>query len=184
MSVANTKLEAALERVAKGDTAAFRCVYDATHMKLYGIVSRILDRRELADEVLQEVYVTIWQRAGEFDREIASPITWMATIARNRALDEARRRPMRSIEELPELLELPGDDNPYATAEHNERAQQVHACLDKLGPDRKQIFLLAYFHGLTRDEIAVRIGRPTATVKTWLRRALAQLKDCLGDERR
>ena len=88
-----------LARVARRDAEAFGALYDATSAKLYGIVLRILKRRDLADEVLQEVYVKIWERAGDFDAGRASPITWMATIARNRALDEARKRQPVSIEE-------------------------------------------------------------------------------------
>lgn len=180
MPVPSARLADALERVAMGDKAAFGFVYNATSMKLYGIISRILIRKELADEVLQEVYTTIWQQAGRFDRSMASPITWMATIARNRALDEAKRVPMRSIEDLPELLELAGDDDPHRTAETRESVARLHACLDTLGPDRRHIILLAYQCGLKREEIAARLGRPVSTIKTWLRRSLEQLKDCLA----
>jgi RNA polymerase sigma-70 factor (ECF subfamily) len=170
----------ALERVAKGDRVAFGIVYDATSMKLYGVVRRILGRRDVADEILQEVYLRVWQRAGEFNRASASPITWMVTIARNRALDEAKRRPMHSIEDHPALLELADDDDPHATAEHNEHRRRLVACLNRLDPARREVVLLAYDFGMTREEIAVRVGRPAATVKTWLRRSLAQLKECLG----
>ena len=107
MPVSRQELVAALQRTARGDRAAFRLVYEATSLKLYGIVVRILGRRDLADEVLQEVYVRVWQRAGDFDSASGSPITWLATIARNLALDEARRKSPRSIEEFPEVLELP-----------------------------------------------------------------------------
>jgi RNA polymerase sigma-70 factor (ECF subfamily) len=180
MPVTREDLVKALEGTARGDLAAFRLVYSATCVKLYGIVLRILGRRDLADEVLQEVYVRVWQRAGDFNPKTSSPITWLATIARNRALDEARRNTMRSLDEVPELLQLPSDDNPAASHEENEELRRLHACLDNLERERKEILLLAYYHGLTREEIANRLGRPVATVKTWLRRSLAQLKDCLG----
>ncbi len=170
----------ALERTAHGDVAAFKTVYAATSLKLYGIVVRILGRSDLADEVLQEVYVRVWQRAGDFDPAASSPITWLATIARNRALDEARRTTMRSLDDAPELLEIPSDDNPAASLERSEELRRLQACLEGLEAERKEIVLLAYFHGLTREEIARRLGRPVATVKTWLRRSLAQLRDCLG----
>src|SRR5262245_27690356 len=180
MPVSRQELVEALERTAGGDLAAFKIVYAATSLKLYGIVIRILGRPDLADEVLQEVYVRVWQRAGDFDRNNSSPITWLATIARNRALDETRRGSMRSIEELPEILELPSADDPAASQEQSEELRRLNACLDALEPERKEMVLLAYYHGLTRDELAARFGRPVATVKTWLRRGLAQLKDCLG----
>lgn len=102
MSLSRHTLVDALERVAKGDKEAFRAVYAATSLKLCGIVVRILGHRDLADEILQKVYIRVWQRAGEFNPATNSPITWLATIARNRALDEVRRKSMRSLEELPE----------------------------------------------------------------------------------
>ena len=180
MPLSRQELIEALERTAGGDLAAFKAVYAATSVKLYGIIIRILGRPDLADEVLQEVYVRVWQRAGDFDHKSSSPITWLATIARNRALDEARRGTMRSLDDFPELLQLPSADNPAAGHERNEELRRLYACLDGLERDKKEIVLLVYYHGMTRQEIATRFERPVATVKTWLRRSLAQLKDCLG----
>ena len=180
MPVSRQELIEALERTAGGDLAAFKTVYAATCVKLYGIIVRILGRADVADEVLQEVYVRVWQRAGDFDRASSSPITWLATIARNRALDEARRGTMRSLDDFPELLQLPSEDNPAANIERSEELRRLYACLDGLEPEKKEIVLLVYYHGMTREEISIRYKRPAATVKTWLRRSLAQLKDCLG----
>lgn len=180
MPVARQQLVEALERVARGDREAFKVVYAATSVKLYGVIVRILGRRDLADEVLQEVYIRVWQRAGEYDRAASSPITWLATIARNRALDEAKRKTMRSMEDCPEVLQVPSGDDPYATQEKREDARRLAACLERLEPDKKELVLLVYYYGLTREEIAARVDRPVATVKTWLRRSLAQIKDCLG----
>jgi RNA polymerase sigma-70 factor (ECF subfamily) len=173
----------ALERAARGDVAAFKTVYAATSMKLYGIIVRILGRSDVADEVLQEVYVRVWQRAGEFDPAVSSPITWLAAIARNRALDEARRttaRPSRPLDDCPQLLQVRSGDDPSAGLEQDEQLRRLEACLDKLEPERREVVLLAYYHGMTREEIACHLRRPPATVKTWLRRSLAQLRDCLG----
>ena len=99
-----------LARTARQDRAAFARLYQATSAKLFGIIVRILKRPDLADEVLQEVFVKIWDRAGDFDPRVASPITWMAAIARNRALDEIRRKRPESIEDHPELLEMASAD--------------------------------------------------------------------------
>jgi RNA polymerase sigma-70 factor (ECF subfamily) len=129
---------------------------------------------------LQDVYVRVWLRAGEFDPTLGSPITWMVAIARNRALDEAKRKTMRSLDTMPELLQLPSEEDPLTSLERGEERRRLLACLEGLEPDRQQIIRLAYHYGLTREEIASRIDRPTATVKTWLRRSLAQLKNCLG----
>lgn len=180
MPVSRQDLIEALRLTGRGDKAAFELLYQATSLKLYGVIVRILGRGGMADEVLQEVYVRVWQRAGEYDPAGSSPITWMCTIARNRALDETKRKSMRSLDEFPELLELPGDDNPLADLEWDEDVRRLSACLDRLEPDKREIVSLVYYHGMTREEIATRIGRPAATVKTWLRRSLAQLKDCLG----
>src|SRR6266852_4745288 len=94
-----------LAAVAKGDRAAFERLYAATRAKLYGVVLRILRRADLADEVMQETYLKIWNSAGQFDPALSSPITWMVAIARNRAIDLVRRKSERSIEEEPEAME-------------------------------------------------------------------------------
>jgi RNA polymerase sigma-70 factor (ECF subfamily) len=122
----------------------------------------------------------VWQRAGDFDPASSSPVTWLATIARNRALDEIRRGTMRSLEDHPELLQVPSDDDPSTNLERKEQLRRLDACLEGLEPEKKEMVLLAYYYGLTREEISNRFGRPVATVKTWLRRSLAQLKDCLA----
>lgn len=170
-----------LLRVAERDTTAFKFVYDATSSKLYGIILRILKRRDLADEVLQEVYVKIWERASDFNPAIASPITWMATIARNRALDEARRKRPDSIEDHPELVEIPADDpSALLIVMRGDDGRRLTECLARLDVTRRQMVVLAYCDGLSRDELALRYSQPVNTVKTWLRRSLAQLKGCLG----
>jgi RNA polymerase sigma-70 factor, ECF subfamily len=180
MSLSRQDLVKALERTARGDRAAFEEVYAATAVKLYGIVIRILGQRDLAEDILQEVYIRVWQRASEFDPATGSPITWLATIARNRALDETRRKKMRSLDDCPELLQLRSDEDPLADSERNEERRRLQACLDGLDPEKRQVVLLAYHYGMTREEIARVTNRPVATVKTWLRRSLAQLKDCLS----
>ena len=170
----------ALELTARGDQAAFRSVYLATSAKLFGIIVRLLGRRDLAEDVLQEVYIRVWQHAGEYDATSSSPITWLATIARNRALDEAKRKTLRSLDDCPEVLQVPSGDDTLASHERNEDARRLNSCLARLEPGKREIVLLAFHYGMTREEISNRINRPVATVKTWLRRSLAQMKDCLG----
>jgi RNA polymerase sigma-70 factor, ECF subfamily len=171
---------ALLARVNRGDTKAFEALYDATNAKLYGIVLRILKRRDLADEVLQEVYVKVWERAGDFDPGRASPITWLSTIARNRALDEIRKRSHVSIEDTPEALDVAATDpHPLQALELSQDMKRLSVCLDKLEPQRKEIVLQAYLYGESREELSRRFGHPVATIKTWLHRSLAQLRACL-----
>jgi len=104
MPTSKVDLTYAISRVAKGDRSAFEALYAATSAKLFGVAVRILVRRDLAEEVLQEVYLRVWQRAAEYDPALSSPITWLVAIARTRALDEVKRKPMRSLEELPGVL--------------------------------------------------------------------------------
>ena len=172
----------ALKGTARGDKAAFEKVYASTAAKLFGIVVRILERRDLAEDVMQDVYVRVWQRAGDFNPQTGSPITWLATIARNRALDETRRKTTRSLEDCPEILLLPSEDDPRVDHERSEERTRLQACLDGLANEKRQLVMLAYVYGMTREELARGTGQPAATVKTWLRRSLAQLKDCLGHE--
>ena len=170
-----------LAGVGNKDAAAFSQLYDATSAKLYGIVLRILKRRDLADEVLQEVYVKIWERAADFDPARSSPITWMATIARNRALDEVRRRVPISIEDAPEAWNVASADAPPLQAlELSQDVKRLNACLDRLEPQRRQLVVEAYLQGASREELSQRFGHPVATIKTWLHRSLAQLKACLS----
>jgi RNA polymerase sigma-70 factor, ECF subfamily len=170
-----------LARVAARDREAFAAVYKATSAKLWGIVVRVLPRRALAEDVLQDVYVRIWERAETFDPAKASPITWMATIARNRAIDEVRRRAPISIDDAPEALEVEqGGLSPLDSAQQSEDLRRLQECLQGLDPVRREIVLLAYYNGLSREELAKRFAHPVATIKTWLHRSLAQLRKCLG----
>lgn len=170
----------ALELTARGDQAAFKRVYAATSVKLFGIILRILRRRDLAEDVLQEVYIRVWQRAGDFDPAINSPVAWLVAIARGRALDETRRKTTRSLDDCPGLPQVSNDENPLADHERDEDHHRLLACLDRLGPDKREVVVLAYHYGMTREEIARRTNRPVATVNAWLRGSLAQIKDGLG----
>jgi RNA polymerase sigma-70 factor, ECF subfamily len=169
-----------LAKVATRDRTAFAALYRATSSKLLGVVSRILPSGE-ATEVLQEAYVKIWDRAGDFDPAKGSPMTWMATIARNRALDEVRRTRPVSLEDMPEGFEPVADtEDPMAGRERSEAYIALLRCLGALEPDKRELILLAYYRGASREALATKYKAPVGTVKTWLRRGLAQLKDCLS----
>ena len=179
--VTRADLSDLLARVARQDKAAFAALYSATSAKLYGIVLRICRRPDVGQELLQEVYIRIWQRAGDFDPARSSPITWMATIARNRALDEVRLKRPLSLEDEPSALEVADPARlPSEWAELADDARRLEECLAALEPDKSDIIRLAYSAGLSREELATRYGRPVATIKTWIHRGLKQLKDCLG----
>ena len=167
--------------VAKGDQAAFERLYAATRSKLYGVALRILRRSDLADEVIQESYLKIWHNAGTFDPKVASPITWMVAIARNRALDLVRKKGETSIEEEPAAMEAAGEEqNPLARREMTEELRRLLGCLGQLEEDRRRMVLLAYYSGWSRDQLAAKFDAPANTIKTWLRRSLMQIRECLG----
>jgi RNA polymerase sigma-70 factor (ECF subfamily) len=173
-----------LRRVAAEDRQAFQLLFRATSAKLYGVVFRILRRKDLADEIVQEAYLRIWRRAASFNPHAGSPITWMAVIARNLALDEVRRAQPVSIEDRPEVLDMPDEfSHPLDARERSETWARLMACLEGIEKDRREMVLLAYHHGMSREDLAAKFGAPVATVKTWLRRSLLQLRACLGDER-
>jgi RNA polymerase sigma-70 factor (ECF subfamily) len=169
-----------LAAVAKGDEAAFARLYAATRAKLYGVVLRILRRQDLADEVMQETFLKIWHSAGQFDALRAAPITWMVAIARNRAIDLLRRRTESSIEEEPEAMEVASDSpDPLAHREISEELQRLLACIGRLPPERQRLVLLAYYNGWSREQLATELETPVNTIKTWLRRSLLEIRECL-----
>jgi RNA polymerase sigma-70 factor (ECF subfamily) len=180
MTASSDDLAALLAKVAARDRAAFAALYRATAPKLYGVVARILAHGD-ASEALQEAYVKIWQRAGDYDAAKGSPLAWMATIARNRALDEARRSRPVSLEDMPEGFEPAGvSEHPLASRERSQTYAALMRCLDRLEPDKRALVLAAYYRGASREALAARYNAPVGTVKTWLRRSLAELRDCLS----
>jgi RNA polymerase sigma-70 factor (ECF subfamily) len=170
-----------LAAVAKGDQAAFERLYQATRAKLYGVVLRILRRADLADEVIQEAYLKVWNSAGQFDPAMASPITWMLAIARNRAIDIVRKKSELSMEEEPEVMEVAAETpDPLAKREMSEELARLLACMGGLDEERRRLVLLAYYGGWSRDQLAAKFDKPVNTIKTWLRRALLDIRECLG----
>ncbi len=173
-----------LASVAKGDEAAFERLYEATRAKLFGVVLRILRRQDLAEEVIQEAYVKIWNSAGQFNPGMASPITWMVSIARNRAIDVVRKRSETSIEEEPAAMEVASDTpEPLARREMTEELKRILECVGQLDPERQKLVLLAYYNGWSREQLAEKFDTPLNTVKTWLRRSMIEIRECLGLDR-
>jgi RNA polymerase sigma-70 factor (ECF subfamily) len=168
-------LAATLARVARGERAALELLYGASSVKLYGIVQRILGRQDWADAVLEDVYVRVWERAGDFDGASGAPDARLASLARNSALDDTRRT--GSPQDLPGSFREPGA---VGSARQSEELRRLSACLNGLPSEGREIVLLAYHYGLTREQIARGVNRPVATVKSLLRRSLEQLKECLG----
>jgi RNA polymerase sigma-70 factor (ECF subfamily) len=170
-----------LARIAARDRAAFTALYKLTQAKLFGVVARILVRRDIAGEVLQEVYVRIWEKASDYERAKGSPIAWMATIARNRALDEVRRVKPLALEDMPDSFEPAAEEvDPLGSRDRSEQLSALMKCLGQLDDEKRQIVLLAYYRGASREALSQRYSRPIPTIKTWLHRSLAQLRECLS----
>lgn len=175
------ELAAALVRAGGGDKAALSRVYDLTAPKLFGVVLPIVREREGAEDVLQDVYLKIWRRAGRFSAERASPITWLCAIARNSAIDWVRKRGRGQevgVDILPEIEDdAPDAEDMLCSKEDRDRLRR---CLEGLQDDHRRSIRLAFFHGLTYSELALRVGVPLGTMKSWIRRGLASLRGCLA----
>ena len=167
-------------RVGLQDRAAFRMLYRATSAKLFGVCLRVLKNRTDAEDVLQEVYIKIWNNAASYQVSGYSPMTWLITIARNQCIDRLRlRRP--DAADLSEV-ESVADDAPSpeeATVRMGEAARLRH-CLDQLAPDRAAAVKAVYLEGYSYQEMADQLKRPINTVRTWLRRSLIRLRECLS----
>src|SRR5476651_2253152 len=172
---------AALARIPAGDRAALQTVYRLTSAKLFGVCLRILGERSEAEDVLQEVYVTVWRKAVDFDAGRASPMTWLIAIARNRAIDRLRAtrqsRRMEPIDAAAEIADVtPGAESALESTQINA---QLHGCLDGLAAHERAALRGAYFDGSTYEDLASRMSVPLGTMKSWIRRAMIKLKSCL-----
>ena len=171
-----------LQHVAAGDRDAFNQLYAATSAKLYGIVLRILKRRDLTDEVIQDVYLKIWQIAADYDPDKGSPITWMAAIARNRAIDRLRSgAAMRKSTPIDEAATVIADDapSPAQALETGDDVRRLNDCLGQLDDKTGGAIRTAFIEGVTYDALALRENVPLGTMKSWIRRGLMRLRMCL-----
>lgn len=169
-----------LVRTGAEDRAAFRDLYRLTSAKLFGVCLRICGERQAAEDVLHEVYLTVWKRAGAYEPGRASPITWLATIARNRAIDWRRAQGIRRHAPIGDAPDI-ADAAPLAseTMESDEAAHHLSQCLDGLDDNQRVAIRTAFFEGVTYAELAERQAVPLGTMKSWVRRGLARLKECL-----
>jgi RNA polymerase sigma-70 factor (ECF subfamily) len=179
--LSSTELIWLLAATAKGDADAFERLYLATRSKLYGVTLRILRRTDLAEEVMQESYVKVWRNAGDFNPRLGSPITWMVAIARNGAFDVLRKKNESSIEDEPKAIDTPAESrDPLAPREMTEELKRLVACMGALEEEHRRVVLLAYYKGWSREQLATKFDKPVNTIKTWLRRGLIQIRECMG----
>ena len=173
-------VSALIGRVAMQDRVAFANLYTATAPKLLGVVLRILKERSWADDVIQEAYLNVWQRAGQFDSGKASPITWLVSIARNKAIDALRKHPAGRTSSDDAMDErVARQPTAQDQMEDQQEVSKLNRCIDELAKERQDIVRLAYLGGWSREELASQYEQPVNTMKTWLRRALQDIKGCL-----
>ena len=172
-----------LQRCGSGDSAALRTLYDEVAPHLLAVILRILHRRDLAEEALQEVFLSIWRNAASYRPGRGSPMAWLASIARNRALDVRRSltaEPLSSepMTQFEETIAGEGNDPERETGLAVE-SQRLDNCMRQLTPEQDRAIRLAFINGLSYPEIASHIQTPLGTVKSWIRRGLQALKSCL-----
>ena len=178
-----------LGRAGLGDRAAFAEVYQRTSAHLFAVVLRINRDRAQAEDILQEVYVNVWRAAQSFDAAQSQPLTWLTSVARNRAIDSLRRKQAEPITQSAAFTddeehdvvdtlasELPG---PLEMLSRASDARALSACMEHLTAQQRQSVALAFYDGLSHAEVAAQMGQPLGTVKSWVRRALMALKGCL-----
>lgn len=166
-------------RVALKERAAFDQLYRLTSAKLFGVCLRILRERAEAEEVLQEVYVKLWTKADRFSASQLSPISWLVAVARNHSIDRlrTRRQPGRDIDEAHAVAD-PAPD-PEANAITGSERRRIDHCMERLEADRASAVRSAYLNGDSYGELAERFDVPLNTMRTWLRRSLIKLRECL-----
>jgi RNA polymerase sigma factor (sigma-70 family) len=186
------RLAEALSRVALGDRAAFATLYRDTRSHLFAVILRINPDRAQAEDVLQEVFVNVWRAAPSFDVDRSQPLTWLTSVARHRAIDSLRRRKAEVStvsthvatddgEDEDRLASVASDEpGPLDLLERAGSARALQHCLGELSAEQKQCLALTYYQGLSHAEVAAHMAQPLGTVKSWVRRALMSLKDCLG----
>lgn len=179
MTDANSEYPDLLAAIALGDRSAFARLYELAAPHLFGALLRILKEEGLAEEALQDVFVKIWQRAGDYRPDRASANTWLFAIARHRAFDLLRRR--REAPADPDRVPEPVDPTPgpFDVTATLAAGASLRECLEQLQPGPRTCLLLAYCEGYTHDELSRRVGSPIGTVKSWIRRGLDALKRCL-----
>lgn len=173
------ELAAIVRAIAAGDRSAMAQLYQRTSGKLFGICLRLLGNEAEAEDVLQDVYVTVWRKAGTFDAAKASPITWLAVLARNRSIDRLRQRRVK-FSDLEDAQDIATDDaSAFDLAVQAQDRRRLDNCLGELDDRPRQMVHSAFIDGATYSELAAREAVPLGTMKSWIRRALRNLRLCL-----
>jgi RNA polymerase sigma-70 factor (ECF subfamily) len=177
----NNELENLLARCAKRDQSALAALYERAGPQLMAVLMRVLRVRAQAEDALQDVFVRIWQQSQQFDQLKGRAMAWMVSIARNRAIDMQRSSRVTVVLDAAEIagaeqLQVSGDAE---SVEYGAAQRALRRCLEALNPQQRQCVMLAYEHGLTQEKIAQSLGQPLGSVKSWVRRALIGLRECM-----
>ena len=172
-------LNGLLMKVATGDRATFSQLYHHTSSKLFGVCLRMLRDTGAAEEVLQDFYISVWRQADRFDPGRASALTWLTTMARNRAIDRLRQHREAPLDEGAEETLVDDAPTPAEHTEDNQERLRLASCIDQLTPQHGHAIREAFFSGATYSELAARVNVPLGTMKSWIRRSLVLLKACL-----
>lgn len=168
-----------LQAIAAGDRSALSALYERTSAKVYGIILRVLRSESDAEEVLQEVFISVWRNAGRFEEGRASPITWLCVLARNRAIDRMRRRRLQTAP-IEAAYDIAVDEpSAFDRLEATQESGRLRTCLDELEERSRSMIEAAFLDGATYSQLAEREGVPLGTMKSWIRRGLQRLKGCL-----
>lgn len=173
-------VEEALRRCAGGDRAALRALYEAEAPRMLGVALRMLRRRTLAEDAVQDAFVLVWRHAGRFDPARGPGRAFVYAILRNRALNILRGEARMDFTDAVDAARPSEDAGPEAAVALLSEAGALRRCLEQLEPLRRRAIVLAYAHGLSHGELAGSLGVPLGTVKSWLRRSLLALKACLS----
>ena len=178
---------ALLRRVAQGDRRAFEELYDRFSGVLFSIAYRVLNNREAAEDVLQDVFIQIWEKASLYDPARGKPMTWAVTLTRNKAIDRLRSTQRRNrlqddVEREAETFEQFDDRSSFDAVASGETSKLVRDAIQKLSKDQREAIELAFFSSLTQTEIAERLGDPLGTIKARIRRGMMKLRDVLSPE--
>lgn len=169
-----------IQDTANGDRAAFKRLYELTAPKLYAFSRQLLNRADWAEDLLQETYIKVWHHASEYHSERGGVLTWMISILRYGAIDRIRAHKPASplTEEIADSLQEPGPE-PFHLALQSETAHALQGCLGTLTDIQQRCISLAFFEGLTHQELSRRLQHPLGTIKAWIRRGLISLRECL-----
>lgn len=175
-----TDLKDLLMKVAAGDRDALRAIYVRQSTRLFGIAMAILRDRTAAADVLQDSFLRVWQRAGQFDADRGDGQTWLSAIVRYASLDAARARGREIPTDDPGLGDTMIEPEAIALIAADEDSRRLRACLERLPAANRQGIVMAFVHGLSHPEIALKLDQPLGTVKSWIRRGLLSLRECLA----